>query len=395
MTQFLIEEVLEEGQGRTLVLSGAGMPTQGAAWGGENVVVTTFYPGNTVDASQQVLGPKEAPSSFAGEWHINTLMRSGCKLYGDGDPVNLVYPNELKEVLEDIFRTGHLLRVVWESDGHRELRYGRAVNWNFAFDRAQDIKWTASFAWKSRGESKKPTVTRGTDVNSHMNSTENSYSEALEKYKKANAHLAGSSNLSLGHIAAFADIPSKLVGSMARQLRRWTSTLQQAGQIVSKMKRAPFAMMNSVVDTAANTVAITNQFKDEFTRMPPELKTQKSRASDIARAVRTFGEFEDAVDRARERALTLHDAVRRLIETARKNTQVLPLRSSSDTRDIIAVHVAKIGDTPEKLSMRYYKSPDHGTEILRANRMPWHQVTFKPGTPLIIPRFAPKNTSTV
>jgi hypothetical protein len=59
--------------------------------------------------------------------------------------------------------------------------------------------------------------------------------------------------------------------------------------------------------------------------------------------------------------------------------------SSTRVGDILAVVVTHDGDTMNRLSQRFYKTPDHAQDICQANRLPWHQGAVPTGTILLIP----------
>ena len=69
-------------QPRKIVLIGPALPFQGAEWGFENQIVTTWYPGNGQEATQQNLGPREMPSAWEGEWK-RTLMGKSPSIFID------------------------------------------------------------------------------------------------------------------------------------------------------------------------------------------------------------------------------------------------------------------------------------------------------------------------
>jgi hypothetical protein len=103
------------GKPRRVVLVGAGLPFMGQAdWGGESKIITTWYPGNGVEGSQQNLGGTLMPSTWSGEWK-RTLMGRSPSVFTDetGTRRALVDPHELWLALDDIRKGGARLRVTW------------------------------------------------------------------------------------------------------------------------------------------------------------------------------------------------------------------------------------------------------------------------------------------
>ena len=108
-----IEELDSNGaaQLRVVTLVGPSLPFMGASWEGENELVTTWYPGNPDEGTQQNLGPKEMPSAWQGDWR-RTMMGSCPTPCTDqqGNVTSVVDPSILRDTLESIFRAGRRLR---------------------------------------------------------------------------------------------------------------------------------------------------------------------------------------------------------------------------------------------------------------------------------------------
>jgi hypothetical protein len=393
-----VEELVDDAPGRLVLLSGAGLPVMGAAWGGKGNVITTWNPGNGRDGTQQTLGPQEIPSQWSGEWHRTTLPDSGCVFFDEnGNSSKVNTPFFLSQTLEDIFRSGHLLRVTWSvnntdvGESINLIRVGRASQWNFAFDRAQDIHWEITFDWKGRGDASENISTRDDSIVAAGNEVSAALAQALLKAKALNLSSSSANSLSLGQLDALAGYPNALVKGITRSLQTVIDQFAQVGDIVSKLKSVPFAISNTVVDFAHNNVAVAKQFMDNMGRTPIELMTLKSNTSAVAHAGKLFFDTNDSVELAARLSAELERKFRLAAMQARQMRDLgAHERSSNDENDIIGVYVTKEGDTPEKVSMRYYKNPDHGIDILRSNKLPYHQPKFRPGMPLIIPRL---NTS--
>ena len=119
---------------RALYLKGAALPLQGnASWGGKQRVITTWYPGNGAQATQQILGPTESQTQWAGEWNTNRVINTpvllsdpgssqntqGLNTLGSGSARDIFVADDIRAVLEDMFRGGSVLEVLREYDAER------------------------------------------------------------------------------------------------------------------------------------------------------------------------------------------------------------------------------------------------------------------------------------
>lgn len=380
----------------------------GAAWGGKNRVTTTWYNGNGDSASQQTLGPTEVPSKWNGDWRRTLLGASDqAVLTVNGIDTVIVDPSDLRDTLEDIFRTGLRLRVVWsvyklvgingtttqESGGpiretfsnvrldKKIVREGRATEWEFKHTRAEDIEWDVTFDWASRGGATVAplTSTRSDTVATSTGALESAVS-AL-KNAQALSQLTPASHLTLGQLQAFANAPTVLVKGLTRQI---TQIEHQVGQIVDIAKTLadqPTQIANLAANLATNTLAIANDNIKKIANIPVEYQTTGRKVSDALKAYKQNRQVTDLTEKIASSAQAFAVAVRR----TRFNSGggVLPNSSTSD--QIQRVYITRDGDTPQRISQNFYKTPDHGVDILKANRLPWHTATFTKGKILIIP----------
>lgn len=405
-----IEELTAAGEGspRKIVLRGPSMPFQGADWGGKNNLITTFYPGNTI-GTQQDLGPQEMPSQWTGEWNRTTLGKSPV-LFTDesGTEIQIVNPFNLWDIFEDVIRKGAALRVTWSTHGVENVgdfdktlkvinwdvvRDGRVGEWKFTPDRHVDIKWSMSFQWYGRGGEQNRTASAkdDNDLAAAANALENSmaFTNFLTKMKAISLKDAvrlSSSNLTLGQLEAIADAPGKLVTDYTRKLQSAVNDVKRVGDIVKKFRAAPFQIANTVTDFARNSTAIANQFVDAMGRMPPEAMTNKRKVSDVMRSWQYFAKQQEWAAINARRGREVEDRTRRFT-IASPGVAKATVRESATTRagDVLATYVTKTGDTPQTVSRKFYGTIDRATDILQANRMPWHTPTFDAGKILIIP----------
>lgn len=404
---------IEELTGRTgmkprkLVLLGPALPFKGAEWGSQLVMKTTWYPGNPADATQQVLVPADLPSAWEGVWRRTTMNRAPSTYVDEtGEQSFIVEPHILREVLEDIHRRAALLRVTWAVTGAvmvgdprsgtqratdvKIVRVGRIQSFATPIDMHTDIRWRATFEWKGRGaEAAKVANVNGTsDANAAANALEASVlassNAAQSRIIQSNFNVRKSANtLTLGQLESIANLPKKAIENLTRQLTSAMNDIRRAGNVIRTAAVAPVTAYNTMIDFARNTTAIANQFIDDMGRVPPELMSNKAKVRDLMRAANYTAGMVDAARVNADKAFDLVQAVKRS-KIAGANRTAIPTADNAREGDILAVHVCKAGDTPTKLSQLYFKNPDQGAAILRANRMPWHTPSFQPGQIIVI-----------
>lgn len=406
------------GQPRVLVLIGPSLPIKGGAkWGGDTRLVTSWYPGNGIEATQQNLGPVEMPSDFNGEWNRTRMGRCPA-VYRDetGAQRQVVEPMELYEIFDSIRMGGARLRVTWAATGDRLIgntlegrsqpvdwkiiREGRIKTFEITPDTEVDIHWTANFEWVGRGgvQDKAASVRRDDDLSLATQAVQQSIS-ALDFFVdtkmvslRPDARLSAST-FTLGQFEKLAGFPKKLVDDATAKLRYNLNQFKRVSDVVQKLAFSPVSMANSAVDFARNTTAIANQFVTSLGQTPVELQSLNNKVSDLTRASKHFGQVADAMTIAARRGAELEAKLREVRVTGGNRGQI-GVKESSVTRagDIVAIHVCKDGDTPIRLSVKFYQSADHADAILRANRLPGHTPTFRRGQIVVIPALtnAPK-----
>lgn len=383
---------------RVVILRGPSLPFRGAEWPGEQGMSTTWYPGN-IEGSQQVLGPREMPSKWTGEWNRTRISRTPATFRDSfGGNTQVVDPKVLWDALEGIYRSGLRLRVTWAVSGDapgsngRVVREGRAKSWTFKADRIQDIAWEVQFDWVSRGA----TQQRSAPTRDGSIATGSAQLDAavlkfvilaqLKKFQASNALIRRSATeVTLGQLERLADAPQKLVSDVTRTLRRTVNDVQRTADIAKKIGTSPLAIANTALDFARNTVAVVNQFIDEVGRMPWEVAATGNKADDLLRSVDHFGGLQDQAELVAQRSQELDARVRQQAHPRGNTGTTNPRTRGAGEGDILAVHVVRAGETPQRLSVRYYGSPDHDVDILRANRLPEYQATIPPGKIVVIP----------
>lgn len=429
-----IEELAPSGAGlkpRKVTLTGPSLPHMGAEWAVENNLITTWYPGNGVEATQQVLGPRELPSTWEGEWR-RTLMGKHPAILSDasGGESRVVSPHVLREAVEDIARAGVRLRVTWSVRGTEAVgsvtsgqvftgrknpdgsvrhdrvanptlrttdvqivREGRVKTFRTPIDRHTDIRWSIEFHWVSRGgrqdrvssvkeddAAENASLALQASINATINATNQAVFASNRNVRKS------ATRLTLGQLENLAGAPQRLTESLSRQLQQNVNNFKRVGEIGKKFRAQPLAVTNAVVDFARNTLNVANNFRADMSRRPPEAKTNKQKVSALLRAQNTFSRIEEAAALNARKAQELEAAQRKAVVSG-AGQGALTVRESASTRAgaIIGIHVCKTGETPQTVSSRYYGNPDQGVAILKANRMPWTTPTFRSGAILVIP----------
>jgi hypothetical protein len=383
---------------RSLVLVGGGLPAMGASWGVESSVPTTWYPGNPQEATQQVLVAKEMPSSWEGEWRLTILNRAPCSFTDDSGANTVEGPGLLHDIFDDFQRKGQRLRVTWSvaSDDARIartiVREGRIRRFNAKYIRSTDIDWECEFVWASRGTTAQKVV--ASREASFDASAAALIAQANAAILAAVAHLHSSNpsiNLSanqftLGQLEQLANAPLAFVKGITNSLGRIVNNFTKLGDIVLQFARLPFSLANTVVSFAKDTVAQGNQFLDQVSLLPAELTMTSNNVADLTRSVTYFGQVGDAVALANRQAQTTGGQFRDA-QTRGPGTGEVSVGTIGQKGDggILAIHRTKVGDTPASIAMLFYGDPDRDVDILVANRLPWYQVTFDPGTLLVIP----------
>lgn len=382
--------VIEElsGELRRLELRGPGLPFKGASWKGTQTVITTYYPG-AQEASQQVLGPKEEPSEWEGEWNRTRLGKTPCTFRdAAGTEVKVVSPSFLSDAMDSFRILGTKLRVTWsasDSDGTpraSKVREGRLDEFEVIVDTGYDIRWKARFAWSSRGGTQaKVVATREGDLDAASRGLASSandmvgFAQTSSLVASRAALPKSASTLTLGKLEQLAKVPVALVNAVLQPIKKANSDLQQLANIASTVRAIPFEVAAAAAAVAASTLGTANRFRDQMSRRPAEASALRTEVSAVTRA---WAYFAGTEDKAAAVAADAHALKNRLASAGRNPNQVTP-------RKTISVHITKAGETLATISALYYGTPDRAIDIARANRLPWHQRSLNLGRTLIVP----------
>lgn len=384
------------GARRVLELVGAGLPFQGANWGRAQRVITTWFPGNGADASQQVLGPIELPSEWNGEWSTTMLVVEPCKLDGG----NITRASTLRDVMEELCAAGQLLRVTWVQEtaglARRVVREGRLVEVDFTHARADDIGWKASFEWTGRGQRVQRVVAFRTDSTSAQVEAQ---AKALDDLvaKIDNASIASkdgvpgaADSFSLGDLEAMADYPNQLMKQVSQFGKQLANRARHIGDLIRKVRGLPSELAGQLVDVATNAIAVANQFVDAMGQPAPEALALDGKVSRMLQAASYYGDAQTAAGLVVDAAVKLRESA-----IARRRAAENPGQrgTASGEGDVIAVHVVREGDVLQSISQTYYGTTALAPAIARANGLAGYAVQVDVGTILVIPTI--KNAKTM
>lgn len=400
-SSMLIEEVgsVTGQSARSVTLNGPALPFMGAEWAGANNIKTKWYPGNPDEATQQWLGPTELPSKWTGEWNRTRMSRApSLAVTTSGASITVIDPDVLAQLLEDMFRGGIRLRVTWTVTGDQEgmrgkkVREGRAREWHFKYTRIQDIQWDVDYEWVGRGiRTQKVTPVRDASLDA-ATAALNVAGANFASFVQATSFIASNaaiyhsaSTFTLGQLEALANAPTLAVQSVLRNLQQSIGQLQQVAAIGQTLASQPQQIAQAASNFARNTIAIANQFNDSMGQTPVEAMATSTNVVDMLRAQQYIAQAQARVELIAQAALAL-DIQMRLKAPAPQGTAVTSGRNApGQDGDVIAIYITKDGDTPQRISQRYYSTPDHAVDILQANKLPWYQATFPTRMALIIP----------
>lgn len=392
----IIEEIT--GPKRKLEMRGPALPHKGTTWEEGQKVKTIWYPGNK-RATQQVLGPTFMPSSWEGMWR-RSLMTRAPSLYTDeqGRKTKVTAPHFMREVLSNMSTIGSLLRVVWSTatgvgKPYAITREGRLLTIKTPIDTIHDIGWTLNFEWVGEGGNTQRIVsTREGDYEANHIALMAELNELLIEQKKfafVNATELvpkSASNITLGQLEAFADYPIELINDFVESVEDVAAKIKRATAVGVKLVNSPIEVANALTGASRKTIEIGDDLYRTITRIPSELFSKKSTPADIVRAYIASARIVESEERIAREAHNLEMVARaRMSANPGGPGESVKGVSSTQANALLDVYTTKEGDTPVKLSVRYYGTPDRAIDILKANKLPWNMTAFDPGKILIIP----------
>jgi phage tail protein X len=378
----------------------------GAEWGMKNQVITTWYPGNAAEATQQNLGPQELPSHWHGEWRL-TMLSPVPQSYVDdtGTQFDIIDPLSMWNAMEAIARSGQRLRVTWgvtTDDGSPSaqgsvVRDGRVLECKFRPARIQDIEWEIEFQWLGRGGvTPKVTSTRSNTVASDSAALQNAIDDLVELNQEIQLDSYNPTIFSLGYLEGVSSLPFGLTLSLSATVSVASADVEGAVAIAATLSSQPVAVQNNAITLAQDSVTQSNIFYDTLSQTPYELLTQNSyQLSSLLFSFNLFAPQSDAAQALAQEAQQFAAQLRQQVQGFNSGSQgTVDPKRLSDPNNILTIYTTKDGDTPAAVSARMYGgSPDHAVDILRANGLSWYTPSFTSGIQLVIPRLSSTNAT--
>lgn len=402
-SEITIEEV--SGLERKITLRGPTLPHRGVSWGTQNRITTTWYSGNASEATQQVLGPIEPPTTFEGFWR-RTMMGKSPALYSEGgNETKITTPWVLKELMEQICRQGARLRVTWVSSAQIDaffslVREGRAASIIFNHDTESDIGWRIEWAWMSRGVTQQKVVALRTgdpaseasqlvlDMNQLV---DNFYTDIVintdgQKKKKGQ----GVPNLTFDQLSNLADYPNNLVKGVTRDLQKMAKQFQNFTDLVNKVASIPGQVENTVTQAMDNMSTIAKQYSQTVSAIPAEKQSKTTNAADILRNVTLIGKSHDSVNGVTKQVNSVMlQFLKQYSRSGSSGGQATSQGTKNTTPSTVeSLYIVRAGDTASSVSLQFYNTADHAIDILKSNSLPWTMTALPVGKVLVIPTLA-------
>lgn len=436
-----------EGPQRSLTLTGAGLPSRGATWGGETRLKTKFPAGNP-EAVQHVIGPAEAPTELEGTWRTNLLTRTPATYVDEsGSGQALTLASSLVDAMETIARGGALLEVTWSTDDGRSiLRQGRIGPYSSAFDRFDDVKWKVKFVWIGRGSTPSSVELAGDQAAAAK--TVSSALQALDDVALEVAQDAAqswdpdnwgsASTLTLGDFEGFSatftldglvstSIDSAFsvgfgfgasvgfsatgdvgfgvgisssnptgagAGFLSGLVASVTATFADVQAALAAARAAKLTPLEQAREAAASARRIVRELggaQNLVGQVPPELLSSTQQPGAILRATRTAAQAAGQIDKAMSIALSLRSTTRQVLSGAKVGHDQVDRAGAGDQAKTI---ISKAGETFASLAQRFYGSPDNAATIAKANGFAGYRIAPGGGVRLLIPRISTTNAAT-
>lgn len=391
----MIEELT--GAKRKLELYGSGMPRKGAPWAGSLKKSKTNNMGNADRATLQVLGPAEDPSSWAGRWATTMLLATPAQFIDEGGktPENIVRAKTLADILEGIFRAGQRLRVTWvqtdSSKPRRIVREGVAENWVFAVDTADDVEWSISWDWVSRGP-QAAQVDKGGDKTlaslreANRVLTQYTTEVAIRDELQSKGGDVFPNSFSLSDLEAIANIPKEFAKQLQQFSTLLTTKIGKYASLIVSAAATPVQFATSMTNIATNAITTLNQTIDSMGAvMPDALSDLDGSAAALVNAADYYSVSQDGAE-------NIVGSMAQILANVQQRRSGIKASATGDQAisvDILAVVISRSTDTFYSLSMRYYGTADLSSSIAIANGFDEAEFAPPTGTTLVIPNINP------
>ncbi len=248
-TAFVLKELTGPDQ-REVRLTSYALPIGGYELRGTMRAEVAHYPGNP-DATIQVLGPKEEPSTIEGKWS-DRFLGAASIFTVNGAPISSA--REATRLVDDVRRKGQLLRVSWDET----VRYGIMTMFVQRWARGQDVEWEIELTWVSqdRADALSPVVATTTTPEGVVTAVGASIQAAVAQNGKAGAAsdvMASAQGAVSGvrrRLAAAADLNRQAQGYVAGAF----SLLAAPGNLSRQVAGLSLAIATQMADALDNEV---------------------------------------------------------------------------------------------------------------------------------------------
>jgi len=388
-----IEELT--GRKRKLRLRGGGLPLHGTAFPAKMRLKTSWLPGNSTEAVQQVLGGEDGAPEWEGKWSTPTLASLPSHFTDGGDPKPIARAATLVDLVDLLRAAGSKLRITWaQDDDHVVVREGRIAEFEPRFRTKDDVEWRITWEWTGRGGTSKRIVSLKKDGQLAKHKQIESELSKLKAELTAssiissNKDLFGSaSHFSLGQLEGFLDGIKNFTGKFASSIELLGTRIKQIGDLVQSVEDLPADIAQQFVDAAATVMSDCAAFSDAVSVSGPEAYTrfdQSASVATIAHAANYLSGAKAASDRV---VLACAEARAALLKKGGQS----PGSASANGKpmpDLAGIVIAKQGDTFASIAKRVLGDPSLGPAVARATGYSLFDQAPRIGEVVIVPNAA-------
>jgi len=346
--------VEQAGARREVKLEGRCLPIGGLKLGGSQRLESVWYQG-APEASVQVIGPEESPTTISGVW-VTKYFASEAIATVNG--LRVSDAEELATIFDLIRVQGQLLRFSWGAI----VRFGHLEKFDFEYSRtADEISWTMELKWSSRGASLLPPVQalQGgvLDASSALDRLVSTVEAKLQEARDFNLVSA----LRLDVIRSKLDT---LVG-LASSIRSIVSSL--TNQIATAI-----GVVNSAIGQLSQAIATTREMIEETQAVPYAalVQTAQNGRALAGQTVAAAAWMQTVASSGGTFVAQASDLKRSLEEQ-----QINPILATVTARGV---------DSLRTLSLRFFDTEDHWREIMLFNGLMSEEL--RTGQVVYIPR---------
>lgn len=337
-----------------VVLKGPFMPHQPFTFGGEQRVVTEYYPGNS-EPAVQVFGPKEDDLTIKGHLRLKGLKRTGAN-----DPKTDMRNAALQyQQLIDAMRVrGNLVY----------MQMGSWQRWGFVKSCKFDLKTVAEISYEITFTA----VMFNKPLNCKLNKTPQK--DLIQPNKDL-------TNAALAAISAMQTFPKSMPRSLSDLLNQ---EIAKAAGYINLVTNFTNSVLSSVEQLEASANRALGLIKNARSQLSQAIRRMQAIPVNVAylakdaasQPKKTVAQLESA----NHIALMKYNYTALSVFLAALAGQFRALEQSVPQRRILV----KQGDTLQKLSSKYYGTPDNWDKIYQHNNL--SSTTLQAGTIIEIPK---------